>query len=94
MKLQQEDWHAVSDAANDLREVEMALRLTSKPIVTEDSPAPARPENKDEPLAAIPPTDIEIPHHVNEVMSLLRMGDEELVEKMFPDMSELPQAEV
>lgn len=27
MKVSQNDWHAVSDAANDLREVELKLRM-------------------------------------------------------------------
>lgn len=30
MKVAAEDWHAVSDAANDLREVELELRLNAE----------------------------------------------------------------
>lgn len=37
------------------------------------------------PSQAIPPIETEIPHHVNEVMGLLKLSDEELVEKMWPE---------
>lgn len=42
--------------------------------------------------AAIPPREVEIPHHVNEVQQLLRLSDTDLVNKLFPDYSELPAA--
>lgn len=38
--------------------------------------------------ASAPPVEITIPHHVNEVTSLLRLKDEDLVEKLFPDYSQ------
>ncbi len=36
--------------------------------------------------AAAPPVEMEIPHHVNEVNKLLKLSDEDLVEKLFPDL--------
>ena len=39
---------------------------------------------------AIPPTEMVIPHKINEVTSLLKLGDEELVDKLFPDYSNAP----
>lgn len=41
------------------------------------------------PLQAVPPVESEIPHHFNEVRSMLKMGDEELVDKLFPDFSQM-----
>ncbi len=35
--------------------------------------------------AAAPPTENTIPHHVNEVAALLKLSDEDLVDKMFPE---------
>ena len=43
--------------------------------------------------AAIPPVESEIPHHVNEVRSLLRLSDNDLAEKLFPDYSQANQAQ-
>lgn len=38
--------------------------------------------------AAIPPVEVNIPHHPNEVASLLKLSDYELAERMFPDYSQ------
>lgn len=35
--------------------------------------------------ASAPPVEVEIPHHVNEVSNLLKLSDEELVDKLFPE---------
>jgi hypothetical protein len=37
---------------------------------------------------AIPPVDIKIPHHINEVSNLLKLNDNDLVDKLFPDYSQ------
>lgn len=82
MKVVQGDWHGVSDAANDLREIEVELRvLRGTPTYTE-------PAASTGPLVQM---DTEIPHHVNEVLGLLKLNDEELVDKMFPDYTELEE---
>lgn len=41
------------------------------------------------PLQAVPPVETEIPHHVNEVQNLLKLSDEDLVDKLFPDYSQI-----
>jgi|SRR5665213_2733239 len=81
MKTIQEDWHGVSDAANDLREIEVMINLSGsyKEIL---EPTPSQ---------AAPPVEVDIPHHANEVLNLLRLNDEDLVDKMFPDYSELQE---
>ena len=81
MKTIQEDWHGVSDAANDLREIEVMINLSSG---YQEMPEPI-------PSQAIPPVETEIPHHENEVLNLLKLSDEQLVDKMFPDYSELQE---
>lgn len=43
--------------------------------------------------AAAPPVKMEIPHHINEVAQLLKLSDEDLVEKLFPDPSNPAEAE-
>ena len=37
---------------------------------------------------AIPPVEMKIPHHVNEVANLLRLNDNDLVDKLFPDYTQ------
>lgn len=39
---------------------------------------------------AIPPVEVKIPHHVNEVANLLKLDDYALVDKLFPDYSQQP----
>ena len=77
MKVLQQDWRAVADTANDLRAMGQGISI-AKPV---EGFTPV-------PLQAIPPVDIEIQHHVNEVKSLLKLSDEDLVDKMFPDLSQ------
>lgn len=40
------------------------------------------------PDAAIPPVENTIPHHENQVAKLLRLSDEDLVDKLFPDYTQ------
>lgn len=42
------------------------------------------------PSQAVPPVEMNIPHHVNEVHNLLKLSDNELVDKLFPDFSQMP----
>lgn len=83
MKTEDGDWHAVSDAANDLREVEIHLQhtLPLKSLETQPEPIKSIPEELETPA----PTDMEIKHHENRVQSLLRMSDPELVDALFPE---------
>lgn len=39
--------------------------------------------------AAAPPVENAIPHHVNEVANLLKLSDEDLVDKIFPDYTQV-----
>lgn len=83
MKVLQADWHGVSDAANDLREIELEIRIRSGQAIYLD----AQPSNPGPPTAAaVPPVELEIPHHQNEVLGLLKLSDEQLVDKMFPEL--------
>lgn len=51
-------------------------------------------KKSDPPIAAaVLPVEVEIPHHVNEVMGLLKLSDEQLVDKMFPDYSQVTNAD-
>lgn len=42
-------------------------------------------DTKAPPSQAAPPVDMNIPHHVNEVAKLLKLGDAELVDALFPE---------
>lgn len=71
-----------------------------KAAATTPAPAPQNIVNtaskgkgkKAPPLQAVPPVESNIPHHVNEVASLLKLSDNELVEKLFPDPSQEGEA--
>jgi hypothetical protein len=41
------------------------------------------------PANAVPPTEANIPHHTNEVLSMLRLDDNSLVDKLFPDYTKV-----
>lgn len=45
------------------------------------------------PPQAIPPVDVNIPHHVNEVANLLKLSDEDLVDKLFPEYGQVKVGE-
>jgi len=38
-----------------------------------------------ESAAAAPPVEMPIPHHINQVAQMLKMGDEDLVDALFPE---------
>lgn len=84
MKVSLEDWRSVEDAARDLRSLPNQVQVMERPSL----PVKTDPEVSP---AAIPPVQMDIPHHSNEVLSLLRMDDASLVDKMFPDYSELQE---
>jgi hypothetical protein len=65
------------DDALDIRLAPMAQEMTAVTAMSTVSKGPA--------LQAIPPVETEIPHHVNEVLGLLKLSDEDLVEKMWPE---------
>lgn len=90
MKVFDEDWRGVVIAALDLREFETSQRLAQNPNsyqTSASSDVQAGPATG----AAVPPVEIEIPHHVNEVANLLKLGDEDLVDKLFPDYTKEPE---
>jgi hypothetical protein len=87
MKTEDYDWHAVSDAANDLREVEIELKL-NPPVVNLSETSHKPIESKLEPIGDALPKDVEIPHQVSEVSKLLKLGDEDLVDRLFPDYTD------
>lgn len=88
MKVLDEDWNAVIEAAFDLKQ----HAFGSGALFKEEKSAAATTETKDVPPQAAPPVEMEIPHHTNEVMSLLKMSDEDLVDKMFPEAPFAEQA--
>jgi hypothetical protein len=87
MKTEDGDWHAVSDAANDLREVEIHLQhsLPPKSLETQPEPKESKIGPTEDGLETPAPSEIEIKHHVDRVQSLLRMSDSELVDALFPE---------
>lgn len=68
------------DDVLDIRFDDKKLHVNSKLIIEKPYI-----DSKVTPSQAIPPVESEIPHHVNEVMGLLKLSDEELVEKMWPE---------
>ncbi len=59
--------------------------VPSQPSFFTEKPLTKPPESQ-----AIPPVEVSIPHHVNEVANLLKLNDNDLVDKLFPDYSQLP----
>lgn len=73
-------------------EIRMSSSQSTAPVIT---PKIEVPESKPvPPLQAIPPNEVKIPHHLNEVASLLKLNDEQLVDKLFPDYSQIPHKAV
>lgn len=93
MKVQCADWHGVSDAANDLREIELELRLSGAQVAniapaftaTASPVEPPKTTSTTTQLGDVAPSTADIPHRLNEVQSLLRMNDMDLVEALFPE---------
>jgi hypothetical protein len=54
------------------------------PDITHDTGIVKAPEPQ-----AIPPVEMKIPHHMNEVANLLRLNDNDLVDKLFPDYTKV-----
>lgn len=72
------------------RHEELEIKIGSEP---KEQPAPQTKEQvkqqildiKTPPSQAAPPVESNIPHHVNEVANLLKLSDDELVDKLFPE---------
>ncbi len=62
---------------------EITLSVLAAPFVAAAGEV-AKEEDAPPTGAAIPPTENAIPHHVNEVANLLKLSDEDLVDKLFP----------
>lgn len=67
--------------------VDLGIPSISAPIVGSISPTNVPRETQQGPptAAAAPPVEMEIPHHVNEVQALLKLNDEALVDRLFPE---------
>ena len=67
---------------------EISLRFGDTPVVESLKAVSSVPVSKSSnPGDVLPSEAKEIVHHVNEVTSLLRLSDEDLVDKLFPDYS-------
>lgn len=76
-----------------LKTLELEINMGGGPALPSDElivPEVKRDEKIPPPQAA-PPVEIKIPHHMNEVASLLKLNDNDLVEKLFPDYSQVSQ---
>lgn len=98
LKLRDEDWAAVKKTAQDLRDIEAAIKLLGTQNITDDfnllkTGIRDDSHEKSVPLQAVPPVQLEIPHHLNEVTSILKMSDEELVDQLFPDYTQHAEGE-
>ena len=67
------------------------IKLEFEPMNALAARAPDSTNKPAPPLQAIPPVTEEIIHHANEVASLLRLNDEDLVDKLFPDYTQEAQ---
>ncbi len=64
-------------------EVEIRMGQINAPLSISN---PAKQEQKESASAAsAPPVEVQIPHHENEVAKLLKLSDEDLVDRMFPE---------
>ncbi len=76
--ISQRNWREVSKLAMDLRELE----LKSIPLF---KPEPLHVEqSKSKEPDEIRVTDVAVPHNIQEVVSVLKMSDTELIDKIFP----------
>jgi hypothetical protein len=86
--------HNVSFFKSTEVEIKMGVELSMPTsVVVEKEPTPPdiklpqdKPDTKS--AASAPPVEMEIPHHLNEVAGLLKLSDNELVDKMFPDYTQ------
>lgn len=85
-------------------EIEVSFANISSPIIYDrdgssvDRPIDPRPVKKPvgRPKKVVPPQSAKpvestIPHHVNEVAEMLKLSDEDLVDRMFPDPNYPPK---
>lgn len=71
-----------------LKTKEISLRFEALPVkkvVEEPIQRAIQIKADDRPLGDLLPQDEDIVHHLNEVKSILKLSDEELVDKLFPD---------
>lgn len=55
------------------------------PAIVPRGTSPAAGATQPPSPAAAPPREMKIPHHLNEVVNMLKMSDEQLVDRMFPE---------
>lgn len=86
LKVLQEDWRSVEDAARDLRDFRVQVKDGSNLM-------PPKMDRVDVPPAAIPIAELKIPHNASEVVNMLRMSDADLVDRLFPDYTQEREAD-
>ncbi len=87
--------HGVSHFKSAEIEIRFGVSPTQEPLIAVGPVLPRHESTSPVPAtaAAAPPVDLKIPHHINEVAALLKLSDEELVDKMFPPEPEQEAAE-
>lgn len=78
--------HGVSHFKSTEVEIKIdSLSPASKPHVAPSPSIQAAPVSSGSNAGDVLPKQAEIPHHINEVAKLLKLSDEDLVERLFPD---------
>lgn len=82
--------HGVSYFKSTEVEIKIDSQVQSSVVpILGDIPTPSvnvpRGTSGPQTAAAAPPVDMDIPHHDNEVAKLLRLSDEDLVDRLFPE---------
>lgn len=73
-----------------LKGFDSEITMVSSPAVSTVQVLKADEKPNAVPLQAVLPVDMKIVHHVNEVANLLKLDDYSLVDRLFPDYSQLP----
>lgn len=70
------------------KSLEVEIRMEGGPVTPSIQSSLPQDSKNTLSAAAVPPVEMSIPHHMNEVANLLKLDDVALVEKLFPDHSE------
>jgi hypothetical protein len=102
MKTEQSDWKGVRKAAKELAQLppipptpvirhKPGPKPKDKPLTHQHSNQEQQQINQETyatNASEVLPTQLEIPHHENKVANLLKLSDNELVDKLFPDYTQ------
>lgn len=69
-------------------EIRMGVEIGPVKEPLEPVKAPPKAPRKVPAPQSVPPVEQAIPHHVNEVKNLLKLNDNDLVDKLFPDYTQ------